>query len=515
MANQLGMTLRVKTGDGLRHEDGADPGRVYRAMADAVGAGLFEDVIGAIEALPDHLKLDARFQQLFGLARRGLLDSASAHKAFAACARQFPADPLIAHSLARTALEAGFPSLALFDRARKLEPGNHDIILGRAAAQLAEGKGKTACSDLAGILRDHAGWIDGHLTFARISAIVEPENPGTATLVAALRHFPNDATLWAALVKAHLSACRYEEGVEAAAKARSLFDENSEERTAFDTLDAQCRTEQGDAAGAQAIFDRLPVPADGDSAIWLVRNLIRLNRIDQALCVAERPYPPPGDLAVWPYRALLWRLTGDDRWAWLEGDERLIGRIDLLGEVGSLDDLAECLRRIHKGTGQPLNQSVRGGTQTDGMLFARAEPEILRLRAAITEGVRAYVNQLPPSDSLHPTLLEQRSPLRFSGSWSVRLLENGFHSDHVHTHGWISSAFYVALPNTQEDLPEAGWITFGENRRLLNNFQAFRKLAPKPGSLMLFPSTMWHGTRPLGKGERLTVAFDIARPQQQ
>lgn len=509
------MASRFKIGEGLHHKDGNDPGRVYRAMADAVGAGFYEDVRDAIGALPDHLRLDARFQQLLGLARRGLLDSASAHEAFAAAARQLPSDPLIAHSLARAALEAGFPSLELFDRARKLRPGDQSVLLGRAAAQLAESKGEAAVSDLARMLRDRPHWIDGHLTFARISTILDPANPGTETIAEALLRYPTDAELWAALVKVHLSACRHDAAVAAVIRARSAFDENSGQRAAFDALEAQCRTEQGDAIGAQKIFDRLPMPTNGDDAIWVIRNLIRLNRLDHALRLADFSFPSPGDLAVWPYRALLWRLTGDDRWTWLEGDERLIGCIDLTSEVGSLEDLADCLRKIHKGTGQPLDQSVRGGTQTDGMLFARAEPEVLRLRAAITEAVRAYVAQLPAPDPHHPTLLAQRSPLRFEGSWSVRLLKNGFHSDHVHTHGWISSAFYVALPDTREDLPEAGSITFGENRRLLQDFEAFRMIAPQPGSLVLFPSTMWHGTRPFGKGERLTVAFDVARPPQQ
>ena len=36
-------------------------------------------------------------------------------------------------------------------------------------------------------------------------------------------------------------------------------------------------------------------------------------------------------------------------------------------------------------------------------------------------------------------------------------------------------------------------------------------IEPKPGRLALFPSWMWHGTRPFGQGERLTVAFDVAR----
>jgi predicted 2-oxoglutarate/Fe(II)-dependent dioxygenase YbiX len=40
----------------------------------------------------------------------------------------------------------------------------------------------------------------------------------------------------------------------------------------------------------------------------------------------------------------------------------------------------------------------------------------------------------------------------------------------------------------------------------------YQFVQPKPGRLVLFPSTMWHGTQPFANGERLTVAFDMARP---
>jgi hypothetical protein len=32
---------------------------------------------------------------------------------------------------------------------------------------------------------------------------------------------------------------------------------------------------------------------------------------------------------------------------------------------------------------------------------------------------------------------------------------------------------------------------------------------PKPGRLVLFPSFLFHGTRPFASGERLTIAFDL------
>ena len=40
-----------------------------------------------------------------------------------------------------------------------------------------------------------------------------------------------------------------------------------------------------------------------------------------------------------------------------------------------------------------------------------------------------------------------------------------------------------------------------------------RTIAPEVGKLVLFPSTLWHGTLPYPAGERLNIAFDIT-PRQ-
>jgi hypothetical protein len=95
------------------------------------------------------------------------------------------------------------------------------------------------------------------------------------------------------------------------------------------------------------------------------------------------------------------------------------------------------------------------------------------------------------------------------------LQAGGFHSNHVHPLGWISSALYIVLP---PDLgrDQAGWLTLGEPRTssFPLDLPPTRLVEPKPGRLVLFPSWMWHGTRPFGEGERLTVAFDVAVPQR-
>ena len=95
----------------------------------------------------------------------------------------------------------------------------------------------------------------------------------------------------------------------------------------------------------------------------------------------------------------------------------------------------------------------------------------------------------------------------------MRLKGRGFHANHVHPAGWISSALYVVLP-PDVGQEEAGYLTLGDPRAptLPIDIPPFRTVEPKPGRLALFPSYMWHGTRPFSEGERLTVAFDVATP---
>jgi hypothetical protein len=248
-------------------------------------------------------------------------------------------------------------------------------------------------------------------------------------------------------------------------------------------------------------------------AVRHVRHLLRSGRPVEAAAAADRWTDQDPDRLMVPYQSIAWRLTDDPRWQWLEGDERLVGVYDLADRV-PMDALATRLRGLHIDQSQPLEQSLRGGTQTIGTLFSRIEPEIQALRAAIVDAVERHIAQLPPPAREHPTLVEQRGePVRFAGSWSVRLADAGFHINHTHPAGWLSSAFYVALPEAaMGGENHAGWLSLGEATELGIDLPPLKLVEPKPGRLVLFPSTMWHGTRPFAEGERLTVAFDVARP---
>jgi hypothetical protein len=82
--------------------------------------------------------------------------------------------------------------------------------------------------------------------------------------------------------------------------------------------------------------------------------------------------------------------------------------------------------------------------------------------------------------------------------------------------GWISSALYVSLPDaSQLGAPPAGWISFGRPPQGLGlDVPAYGQVEPKPGRLVLFPSTLWHQTLPFDDGERLVIAFDVMRPRR-
>jgi tetratricopeptide (TPR) repeat protein len=384
-------------------------------------------------------------------------------------------------------------------------------MLGRTAAQLAEGRIGEAIAQLDAILDEHPLWLDGQRTVVRLRWLAGERDSFTSSLEKALAAAPRNIDLWRDLIDSFMRAELYDKVLATIAQARARAGPNP----VFDAAEAVCAAERGDTREADRLFAALGAIHHITLLVRYVRHLLRSGRPAEAAAAAEARLGDDPEHHLLPYLAAAWRLLGDPRWEWLEGDPRLIGVYDIADRVGSLDALADRLRALHLTIHQPLDQTLRGGTQTDGALFARIEPEIRALRQAIVDTVATHVAQLPPHDPAHPLLKEARGPVRFAGSWSVRLSGAGYHINHVHPAGWISSAFYVALPERGPDEDRhAGWLSLGEVTELGLDLPPIRLVEPRPGRLVLFPSTMWHGTRPFAAGERLTVAFDVARPDE-
>ena len=323
---------------------------------------------------------------------------------------------------------------------------------------------------------------------------------------------PEEAALWRGLFDLYLRCEDYGALDDRLTKARAAGQAEAL-RAEYEAIAA---AELGAGERADRLFEIAPAAAQPGLALWRIRHLLRSARAEEALALIDDELKTDRAAAAWPYAAAAWRLTRDPRSEWLEGDPRLVAVTDLGDELPELDRLAERLRSLHVAKGGYLDQSVRGGTQTDGPLLSRIDPAIRAVAAAMRRAVARYVAQLPPEDSSHPLLGHRRDRrIRFAGSWSVRLGGAGHHANHVHPQGWISSALYISLPRRQphEDV-HAGWLTLGEPQAALGlDLPPSRVVEPRKARLVLFPSWMWHGTRPFAEGERLTIAFDVAPPR--
>lgn len=487
-----------------------DPDTVFDLASAALAEGEEERALPLVRGTAEQSG-DPSLWQWAGLLNRALDEHQEALDCFAEAARLAPGEAKIAHGHARVALEAGLDSVALFERARTLAPQDPAVVLGLTAARTAAGDAASAIEELNGILDRSPTWIDGHFQLAQLRALTREASLAADSLERAIARHPTEPKLWLALCDLQLRREDY-------GKLRETIAQAGIAGIPAETLrfhNAVAAGELGEADAVQLLSDEA-VAANPHLALWRVRHVLRQGRAVEALPLIDRELGSDRRQAIWPYAAVAWRLAGDARSAWLEGQPGLVSVTDISSSLGPIAPLAERLRALHARSGQYLDQSVRGGTQTDGPLLSRVEPEIRQLRTAIVTAVQRYVEQLPAPDSAHPLLGPRRDRrIRLSGSWSVRLAGGGRHSNHVHPQGWISSALYLDLPEIGSDEPaDAGWLVLGEPDAALSvDLPPYSKIEPRVGQLVLFPSWMWHGTRPFAEGERLTVAFDVAPPK--
>ena len=460
-----------------------------------------EDVLPLIR---EAARSDARLWQWKGLLERALDEHAEALKSFAEAARLAPADSGIAHGRARVALEAGSPAVELFECALRLAPSDPQIYLGLNAARIAAGDADRAEAELDAILVRSPLWLDGHRQLAQVRSLLGNREDAFASLEQAIARHPGQPALWHALFDLHVQAEDYASLDDILGKARSAIPPQT-----FRIYEFVAASELGQTSAADRFrnTDETEIPA-----VWRVRHELRNGRVEEAVALIDSEIAGTGAADIWPYAETAWRLSGDPRLQWLTADPNLVSLIDVSDELAAIPSLCDLLRSLHSVSGRYLNQSVRGGSQTDGPLFSRIEPEIRALRSLIVGAVENHVGRFESLPDSHPQKKSAAGKrVRFSGSWSVRLVDGGFHSNHVHPRGWISSALYLSLPEGMRG--NEGWLTLGEPPAELGlRLEPTRLIEPKAGQLVLFPSWMFHGTRPFQEGERLTVAFDVAPP---
>jgi tetratricopeptide (TPR) repeat protein len=261
---------------------------------------------------------DARLWQWTGLLQRALDDHQDAIRSFTNAARLAPDDQGIAHGRARVSLEAGLDAVALFEAARKLGPAKGDLLIGQAAARFAAGRGEEAVADLESILLQVPLWLEGHVQLAQLRSLLGRADEAAVSLERAVGAYPSEQALWNALLALRLR----QENYWALAEATSQAEAAGLPRHLAVGYQAIAAAELGEVERADALFESAPPAAEAGLAIWRIRHLLRTSRVARALPLIDAELASERAAGAWPYAAAAWRLSGDPRWAWLEGDER-------------------------------------------------------------------------------------------------------------------------------------------------------------------------------------------------
>lgn len=281
----------------------------------------------------------------------------------------------------------------------------------------------------------------------------------------------------------------------------------------------------GDAGRALSIATRAVqlAPTDTGAQLSVCESLLAAGRaVDAEARAAALCNASPNDQYALALRATAWRLMGDPRYTVLYDYRSLVSEQELDTPTGFanrdefLNALSAELQSLHSFQTHPLYQSVRGGSQLPIQSAELARPLIALLFGAIQTAIDRYIGRLGAGSDVLRARNTGRAAL--TGAWSVRLRSGGHHADHVHPHGWISSACYVALPPCIGDgeAGRAGWLRFGRPPvRTQPALDADHFVQPRRGMLVLFPAYMWHGVEPFESDQsRLSVAFDVIPAQK-
>ena len=413
-------------------------------------------------------------------------------------------------------------SLECFDNAEAAGYAEPQLADARTGALLDGGNSGKALEQARRLVREYPEFAPGYATLGHLlweygPALAPGEDPMDA-FRAAIRSYPGNGPLRLAFAQFLLKARQADEAL---AHLRTL--RAQDDQPALAALEADALEILGHADKAEALYAQVHrTLADSDPAFLnaYVRHLLKAGKWDAAAKRAfEATRTDPVNQEAWAHLGTAWRLLDDPRENWLCDYERLIALVRVDPPEGFADPsdflaaLTATLEPLHQAKREPVQQSLRGGSQTPGRLFGRRDPVIASARASLLRAIEGWLATLP-SDARHPFLGRKASSVRFCGSWSVKLWSSGSHVNHIHPEGWMSSAFYVSLPpsvRSQAAESGAGYIQFGQPPLELGlDLPPRRVIRPEPGYLALFPSYVWHGTLPFQDEQpRLTMAFDM------
>jgi uncharacterized protein (TIGR02466 family) len=179
--------------------------------------------------------------------------------------------------------------------------------------------------------------------------------------------------------------------------------------------------------------------------------------------------------------------------------------------------LADDIRRHSQQRWEPVGLAARGA-YLSGDLLADRTPAILGFEQRLREAVDRFIADCraqPEAVRANDAFLAGIPDRYRLHVWATQAAQSGYVDTHIHEESWLSGAYYVELPPAirSDDPTHAGWIEFGRPYPSLPPWpeDAMRRVVPEVGTLLLFPSYLFHRTLPYsGEGERISISFDLA-----
>jgi tetratricopeptide (TPR) repeat protein len=461
---------------------------------------------------------DSEVWDILGLALASLgrlEESESAHRRAVAID---PQNKVAHHNLGALLVQMERPeAIEALENARKLGADGYEAAFNRGRAALNAGELDEAERSFERAAQLRPLDVEAQSTLAHVR-YMRGDPAFVRTLVSAVKANRESAKLQLLLGEILWRAGQLRE---AETLARDLLMRGNRAAAARSTL-AGILFDQGraDEAETHALEAAAMRPQEQAVLLNVVTILLARGRVEEAVPFIDAQLSRHPDSQMWlAYQATASRMLGTNRYHELYDYDRFVRVFDLEPPPGWSSmaqfnrDLAAALHGRHQFTRQPLDQTLRNGTQTSRSLLNDPDPVVRAALRAFERPIEEYRRTLDASDD-HPLSRGNVGASQFTGAWSVRLHRNGFHVNHFHPDGMLSSAYYVEVPpETEDQALKSGWIKFGEPRYPVPGLTPERYVQPKPGRLVLFPSYMWHGTNPIyGEEPRLCIAFDM-RPK--